>query len=139
MPAAAQLPASLRDLTLDAFPGFAPTPLRLGLGALTRLTRLTLLGHSDHLSNPAWHTCAVTPVTVSCIQLRYPHLILRVPDKLHADRNWWSLHCFYPHPPSRCSIMTIANAVSPLAGMLCALEARSRPVPTLRLQGGPRR
>ncbi len=58
MPAAAQLPGSLRDLTLDAFPGFVPMPLRLGLGALTRLTRLTLLGHSDHLCSPAWHTCA---------------------------------------------------------------------------------
>ena len=58
MPAAAQLPGSLRELTLDAFPGFAPTPLRLGLGPLTALTRLTLLGHSDHLSSPAWHTYA---------------------------------------------------------------------------------
>ena len=33
MPAAKQLPGSLRELTLDVFPAFAPTPLRLGLGA----------------------------------------------------------------------------------------------------------
>jgi hypothetical protein len=55
MPVAAQLPGSLRELMLDAFPAFAPTPLRLGLGPLTQLTRLTLLGHSDHLSSPAWN------------------------------------------------------------------------------------